>query len=124
MPERSNITMLIEQLHCIKQKGGSASSDDVYMKIYPDGNDNYIRWQEEGEVDMDTGDYVDVNINVTFGSYVRVEVFEHDRVLDDNLLGFMKIDKPSSPDFNKTIWVPGENGEDGAEYELSYQFPN
>ncbi len=132
MPERSNITMLIEQLHCIKQKGRSLSSDDlskdaaddVYMKIYPDGNDDYTRWPEDGEINMSTGDYKDVNINVTFGSYVRVEVFEHDHVGDDDLLGFMKIDKPPNPVFNETIWVQGEGGQDGAKYELSYQFLN
>ena len=125
----SEITIL--QLHCMKQAKRSLSSDDisrdsaddVYMKIYPDGNFDQ-RWLEDDETNMETDDYVDVGISVTYESYLRVEVFDHDSLSHDELLGVMKIDKPSSPDFNETVWIEGENGEDGAKYELSYQFTN
>lgn len=126
MSETQKATLLLEKLHCIHQEGNSLSSDDVYMKIYVD-DAFYQRWPESGEVDMDTGDnaYVDVNITVEYGSTVKVEIFNHDHLSDEDDLGTVIFERELYPDYDQVLGgskeKKGTGGEDGAEYALVYR---
>lgn len=126
MSETQKATLLLEKIHCIHQEGNSLSSDDVYMKIYVDGN-FYQRWPESGEVDMDTGDneYVDLDITVEYGSTVKVEIFNHDTFSDEDDLGTVIFERELYPDYDQVFGGSnekyGEGGEDGAQYALIYR---
>ncbi len=134
MSETQKATLLLEQIHCITQKGRSLSSDDlskdssddVYMKIFVDGNFDQ-RWPKDGEVDMDTGDnkLVDLDITVEYGSTVTVEVWEHDHVGDDDILGIIVFERELYPDYDQVFDGSnekyGEGGTDDAKYALIYR---
>ena len=137
MPETQKATLYLDQLHCIKQKGRSLSSDDVskdtdddvYMEIYVDGNFDQ-RWPKSEEVNMNTGAnaLVDVAITVEYGSTVKVKVIEHDTIGDDDSLGTIIFERELYPDYDQvfdgTNEKNGTEGEDDALYALRYRIIN
>lgn len=110
-------TLVLGKLRCIHESSG-LGSDDVYIKIYVDGNYTQ-RWPSSGHHDMDSGDndYLDLEIDVTYSNEVRVEVWDEDpKESNHDLLARMYIERGDA--------LEGELRDgrgDDADYSLTYR---
>lgn len=108
--------IFLRRIDCL-QKSGDSGADDLFLKIYVDGQSSFSRWPNSGSVNIRTGSHRYIDMEFDFERSLRIVARDNDPVGGDDTVSTFDI----AADAPVSGWVT-DTVASGASYSLEYLF--